>query len=75
MNQPMIWIKAVNPLGADLWTRGGGMYVGQEDHSKKPLNHKTIVKRDSEPGHVENHSHGVRKTISYKPMDDYEYSM
>lgn len=66
----MVWIKAVNSLSADLWA--WQWYVGQDDSSEKPLIHETSMKRHSEPGHVENRSHGVKTTISYKPSDNYE---
>lgn len=46
------------------------VYVGQEDPSEEPLIHETSMKRHSEPGHVENRCHGVKKTIIYKPEDN-----
>lgn len=51
-----------------MWQR----YVGQDDRSEQPLIHETSMQGHSEPGHVENRSQGVRKTIGYKPTDNYE---
>lgn len=47
-------------------------YVGQDDLAEGPLVHEASRKRRSKPGHAENGSHGVKKTISYKPKDNDE---